>query len=206
MPKSQLLTDLLTAVGIEARVRIVNIDSTVLRGLLPARPPEVTHAFTELRYSPSDKWLAIDSYVIDKALARGARMQLAKEAQGDGGEEGASSSGVGHGICASGTSVWDGQSDGFIQCNGRGGVRWTDVGAVRQEGGAWLPPGSGGSACARAAGGEYRNPPWFVLLPLRLLPQFAWEGLLNKNVKAIRELGEGQQEEEQQRATERRGG
>jgi hypothetical protein len=175
IPKAQLFTDLLTAAGIEARVRVATVDASVLRGLLPV-PRRVTHAWTELRYSPEERWRCVDSYVIDAPLARAARARLAVEAaQG-------STLRDGFGVCgAAGSSgEWDGDGDAFCQCNGAGGVEWTGVA------GGPLPPGARGGAAAAAAGMGYRNPPSWALAPLTLLPRAAWEWLLNGRVQALR--------------------
>lgn len=188
IPKSQLFVDLLSAVGIEARVRIVSIDGGVLRGLLPV-PPEVTHAFAELRFGPEDPWLALDSFVVDSKLARGARRRLEQEAAAVAAGAPAAPAEAemrprdGFGLCGTGTTEWCGMRDAYSQCNGRGGVRWTSVADTT------LPPGSSGGACARAAGKAYHNPPWFVMLPLRLLPRFAWDRLLNGRVEETRAVG-----------------
>jgi len=117
IPKARLFTDLLSAVGIEARVRLVNIDGGVLRGLLPV-PSTITHAYTEVKLPSSSsssslsggaiineeeeddgEWVAVDSYNVDTALEKGARHRLSQE----GGEK------DGYGICHIGTRHWDGK-------------------------------------------------------------------------------------------------
>ena len=171
VPKAVLLTDLLTAAGVEARVRLATIDAAVLRGLLPV-PRRVRHAWTELRYAPHERWRRVDSYVPDAPLARAARARLAAKAAAR----------DGYGLCgaAGASSEWDGDEDAFCQCNGSGGVDWADVP------GEPLPPDAGGGAAAAAAGADYANPPAWALAPLRLLPRAAWERLLNGRVHALR--------------------
>ena len=176
VPKAQLFTDLLTAAGVEARVRVATIDAAVLRGLLPV-PRRVTHAWTELRYAADERWRRVDSYVVDAPLARAARARLAAEGSGAG-----AALRDGYGVCgaAGASSEWDGEGDAFCQCNGSGGVDWADVP------GEPLPPDAGGGAAAAAAGADYANPPAWALAPLRLLPRAAWERLLNGRVHALR--------------------
>jgi transglutaminase-like putative cysteine protease len=68
--KSTLLIALLRAIGIPARVHCVTINRRILRGLI--RPPAefVDHSYTEVLLE--NRWLGIDSYIVDAPLHRAA--------------------------------------------------------------------------------------------------------------------------------------
>jgi hypothetical protein len=57
-----------------------------------------------VRHWLSDAWHALDSYVVDSALERGARRRLSAEARQ-----------LGYGICLDGSIIWNGIGDQFIQ-------------------------------------------------------------------------------------------
>jgi hypothetical protein len=87
-------------------VRPVDI-AQVLRGVLDQvrQAPSVDHAFAEVYLD--DKWLAVDSYVSDAALAERALRRVRAEGAV-----------AGYGMHRDGTFEWDGKSDAFSQCVG----------------------------------------------------------------------------------------
>ncbi len=104
-PQGTLFTALLRELGIEARLHVVTLSNAVLRGLWPdgaGPPPELSHAFSEVRLG--GRWLRVDSYIVDPALRRGARVALDEQ-----GWE------LGYGMHGAGTDRWDGRGDAFSQ-------------------------------------------------------------------------------------------
>jgi Transglutaminase-like superfamily len=100
--KSTLLMALLRARGIPARLRVVDLSARVLDGLFDPGTPYVDHAITEVWLN--DRWLAIDSMVIDGPLEQAARRKLQT-----------ANATAGWGIHAAGSNRWSGNSDCFIQ-------------------------------------------------------------------------------------------
>jgi transglutaminase-like putative cysteine protease len=100
--KSTLFIAMLRAAGIEARQQFVDLDATVLRGLLDLRTPYVDHSYTEVRLDGA--WVPTDSYVVDKPLFRAAQSALRAEGRR-----------MGYGIQADGRPEWDGRSPSFTQ-------------------------------------------------------------------------------------------
>ncbi len=75
--KSTLFIAMLRAAGIEARQQFVDLDATLLRGLLDLRTPLVDHSYTEVKLDGA--WVATDSYVVDMPLFRAAQAALRVE-------------------------------------------------------------------------------------------------------------------------------
>jgi transglutaminase-like putative cysteine protease len=101
--KVSLFNALLRARGIPTRIRMMDLSAIVLNGLFDPGSPYVDHAITEIFLD--NRWIKIDSYIVDKPLADAARRKLAKQRKK-----------AGFGIHSDGNSDWDGQSDSFIQC------------------------------------------------------------------------------------------
>jgi hypothetical protein len=108
--KSTLLTALLRAAGIPARIQCVTIHRGILGGLI--RPPSrfVDHSFVEV--SLNNRWMGIDSYTIDPALHCAALARCRAEQRT-----------IGYGIHTRGSIHWDGQSSCFSQFLDDGSVR-----------------------------------------------------------------------------------
>ena len=100
--KSTLFIAMLRAAGIEARQQFVDLDASVLRGLLDLRTPFVDHSYTEVKLDGS--WIATDSYVVDKPLFRAAQAALRTEGRR-----------LGYGVRVDGRVDWDGRSPSFAQ-------------------------------------------------------------------------------------------
>ena len=101
--KATLFVSLLRAAGIPARIRVFDLSATVLDGLIDPGTPYVDHSITEVRLN--DRWLGVDSYIVDRPLADAARRRLSNTTKR-----------AGFGIHLGGTSRWDGHSNSFIQC------------------------------------------------------------------------------------------
>lgn len=101
--KTTLFSALLRARGIPTRTKMMDLNAAVLRGLFDPRTAYVDHAITEVWLD--DRWMQIDSYVVDKTLADEARRLLAKEAAASG-----------YGVHTAGRSDWEGTGDSLIQC------------------------------------------------------------------------------------------
>lgn len=100
--KSTLFIAMLRAAGIEARQQFVDLDASLLRGLLDLRTPFFDHSYTEVRLDGA--WIATDSYVVDRPLFRAARAALRAEGRQ-----------LGYGVRADGRVDWDGRSPSFVQ-------------------------------------------------------------------------------------------
>ena len=107
--KSTLLKALLRARGIPTRLRVVDLSASVLRGLFDPGTPYVDHAITEIFLK--DRWLALDSMVVDSALERVARAKLQSERAI-----------TGWGIHINGAAQWSGTTDRFIQAVDDGSI------------------------------------------------------------------------------------
>ena len=106
-PKSRLLVVLFRTIGLECYQHFVVLPKEILRDAIPASrfwmiPTELSHSYVEVRVEGS--WCAIDSYIVDTPLLRGALALL--ETQGRT---------LGYGTRSDATNVWDGQSDAFSQ-------------------------------------------------------------------------------------------
>ena len=100
--KSKLLIALLRAMGIPARVHCVTINRRILLGLI--RPPAefVDHSYTEVLLE--NRWLGIDSYIVDAPLHRAAVARCHAEKLE-----------IGYGVHPNGSINWDGRTDCFAQ-------------------------------------------------------------------------------------------
>ena len=100
--KTTLLTALLRAAGIPARIHCVSINRRILSGLI--RPPSqyVDHSYVEVALH--HRWIGIDSYIVDRPLHRAAVAECnARHLL------------VGFGVHVRGSTHWDGQSNSFSQ-------------------------------------------------------------------------------------------
>jgi len=100
--KSTLLVALLRATGIPARLHCVTINRRILQGLI--RPPAefVDHSYTEVLLE--DRWVGIDSYIVDAPLHRAAVARCRAE-----------NLVIGYGVHSNGSINWDGRTDCFAQ-------------------------------------------------------------------------------------------
>lgn len=102
IPKTTLLVALLRAAGIPARVRVVDLGSKVLDGVLSTGGDYVDHSYTEVFLE--GRWLRLDSYTVDAPLYARARERLLREGKH-----------VGYGVHVNGGVEWDGTREAFIQ-------------------------------------------------------------------------------------------
>ncbi|MEM7404269.1 MAG: transglutaminase-like domain-containing protein, partial [Pseudomonadota bacterium] len=100
--KGTLFIALLRAAGIPARQRFVAIPSDVLSGLVDPGTPKVDHSYSEVWLD--DRWVRVDSYIVDRPLFIQAQKALA-----------ASGRSVGFGIRLGGLTDWNGIDDSFLQ-------------------------------------------------------------------------------------------
>lgn len=106
MTKTSLFVALVRAAGIPARIVFTDIGSEIFTGFLEPGTPLVDHCYAELWLN--DRWLSIDSHIVDAPLFQAAQAQLQKEGRT-----------LGYGVHVDGTINWDGQSDSFVQLAGR---------------------------------------------------------------------------------------
>jgi hypothetical protein len=107
--KATLFSALLRARGVPTRIRMMDLSSRVLDGLFDPGTPYVDHAITEVFLD--QRWVKVDSYVVDSQLASAAAKRL-KE----------SSTKAGFGVHVDGDVKWDGKQDNFIQCKDNGSI------------------------------------------------------------------------------------
>lgn len=100
--KSTLFVALLRAAGIPARPRFVSLDARILDGLIDPGTRYVDHSVTEVWLD--GRWVATDSYIVDRAAFEGAQARLRAEGRV-----------LGHGVHRDGTTDWDGRRDAFAQ-------------------------------------------------------------------------------------------
>lgn len=118
-PKAALFATMLSAVGIETRVRFFTIDARVLHGVFapPSAPPQrLTHAITEVRTRGT--WVGVDSYVTDVPMLRFAKRALHESGRA-----------LGWGAHRDGESEWDGRAPSFVQLVDPDGMAFEDHGA-----------------------------------------------------------------------------
>lgn len=106
-PQGALLASLCNAVGVPARLIFVRLRAGVLTGILDGVLDEtgtqvVSHSFIQAEVESGI--CALDGYVVDEGLWRGATERCRKEGK----EEG-------YGVSVKGTSDWAGRGDCFIQ-------------------------------------------------------------------------------------------
>lgn len=101
--KVTLFSALLRARGIPTRMRMMDLSAQVLQGLFDPGTPYVDHGITEVFLD--GRWIAVDSYVVDKPLAMAAAKKLT-----------ARNSQAGFGVHLDGKPEWDGLTNNFIQC------------------------------------------------------------------------------------------
>lgn len=97
--KATLFVALLRGAGIPARHRFVSLSSGVLTGLLGTGGPYLDHSLVEV--SIDGRWVALDSFVLDRAFYTGAQALLGSD--------------LGFGVRKGGSVDWDGVSPAFSQ-------------------------------------------------------------------------------------------
>ena len=107
--KSTLFVALLRAAGIPARQRFVDLDARVLAGLIDPGTAYVDHSIAEVRLA--ERWIRVDSFIVDRTLAEVAGPRLVREGRW-----------LGYGVHRNGTSHWDGTHDAFVQLVDDGSV------------------------------------------------------------------------------------
>jgi hypothetical protein len=100
--KSILFVAMLRAAQIPARLVYVDISKRILDGIVDPRSDYVDHSYSEVYLA--DKWVKVDSYIVDSLLFNNAKKKLLKE-----GKE------LGFGVHRDGTNKWDGEHDAFSQ-------------------------------------------------------------------------------------------
>jgi len=105
--KGHLLVSLLRAVGFQCNQHFVTLPKQIMFGIIPAGrywmiPAEVSHSYVDVLVA--GKWCAIDSFVVDTPLLKGALPRLWNESRL-----------LGYGVRAGAVNQWDGKSDAFAQ-------------------------------------------------------------------------------------------
>jgi hypothetical protein len=100
-PQARLMVGLFRVAGFNARFRPATITNDVLDGAATT-PPRLSHVFTEVEMD--DRWVRLDSYIIDPALCRAATARLRAESRR-----------IGYGCHVNATGDWDGRSDAYSQ-------------------------------------------------------------------------------------------
>jgi len=100
--KSTLLVALLRSVGIPSRLRFFTMSADFLRGIIELDGLSVQHCCVEMWLA--ERWIAVDTHVVDAPLARVAQQLLASEGQR-----------LGYGMHLKGATAWDGQQPAFAQ-------------------------------------------------------------------------------------------
>jgi transglutaminase-like putative cysteine protease len=98
--KSTLLVALLRAIDIPARLRFLTLRADFLRGVIDLAGAPIEHCCVEVLIG--DRWVAVDSHVVDPLLARAALARLAEEGLD-----------LGYGMHRRGATDWDGESQAF---------------------------------------------------------------------------------------------
>lgn len=106
-PKSRLMVSLFRAAGLESHQHFVVIPKDILKDAIPASrywmiPAEICHSYAEVKVDGT--WCALDSYIVDTPLLRGAQDRLAEEGRS-----------LGYGVRADSVNTWDGHSNAFSQ-------------------------------------------------------------------------------------------
>ncbi|MEM6454555.1 MAG: transglutaminase-like domain-containing protein [Acidobacteriota bacterium] len=97
--QSTVFAAMLRGAGVPARHRFYALSAQVLDGILDPGTPYVDHAVVEVHLD--DRWVPVDSYIVDRPLAEAVRPQL--------------TSGLRLGVRADGSTAWDGATPSFSQ-------------------------------------------------------------------------------------------
>ena len=100
--KSTLFVAMLRCAGIPSRIVFVDIDKNILQGIVDPRTDYVDHSYSEVYLN--NKWIKVDSYIVDTKLFESAKLKLIN-----------SEKRIGYGIHKDGSSFWDGENDSFSQ-------------------------------------------------------------------------------------------
>jgi len=100
--KGTLFVAMLRAAGIPARQHFVNINATIISDFISPGTSYVDHSYTEVFLA--DRWIAVDSYIVDLPLFIAAKSKLENEGRI-----------LGYGIHAQGSPYWDGRTDSYSQ-------------------------------------------------------------------------------------------
>jgi transglutaminase-like putative cysteine protease len=107
--KVTLFNALLRARAIPSRIRVMDLSAQVLNGLIDPGTLYVDHALTEVFLD--ERWIRVDSYVVDKPLVAAATKKLVTSGRR-----------AGFGIHLDGSPAWDGRKDNFIQYMGNASI------------------------------------------------------------------------------------
>ena len=100
--KTALFASMLRAAGIPARIVFVDISKHILDNIVDPRTEYVDHSYTEVFLD--NKWIKVDSYIVDTQLFNNSMKKLLKENKT-----------LGYGIHKDATDKWDGEHDAFSQ-------------------------------------------------------------------------------------------
>ena len=100
--KGTLIVAMMRAAGIPARQVFVDIDASILTGIVGPGTPFVDHSYVEILLNGS--WLATDAYIIDAPLFAAAQKRLKAEDKS-----------LGYGVHSLGTNEFDETSPTFSQ-------------------------------------------------------------------------------------------
>jgi hypothetical protein len=100
-PQARLMVALFRLGGLQARFKPVTITDAILKGVVQA-VPRLSHVFTEVKIG--QRWVRIDSYIVDEALRSVAVSKLRGEGRI-----------LGYGCHATATGRWNGTSDSYSQ-------------------------------------------------------------------------------------------
>lgn len=141
--KSTLFVAMLRAVGIPSRQVFVDISKKLLKGLSPIMGTSVLvptkyldHCYTEVLLD--NKWLKVDSYVVDGALFKAAQAKLS---------EARNRKLMGWALHRDGTNEWDGEKNAFSQF----------INKCEDDCDCGVPGGSGGGNCGGCGCGGIRR-------------------------------------------------
>lgn len=106
-PKTRLMVTLFKIVGFDSRQHFVVIPKEILKGAIPPSrywmiPAELSHSYTDVKVNGT--WYAIDSYIVDTALLKGAQIRLEAENRD-----------LGYAVRKDSDNNWDGKQDAFSQ-------------------------------------------------------------------------------------------
>ena len=102
--KSTLFIALLRAAGVPARQVFVDINASVLSGILDPGTAFVDHSYTEVFLA--GRWIATDAYIVDQRLFKPAKKRAISEGLL-----------MGYSVHSTGVASWDGQRPAFSQYN-----------------------------------------------------------------------------------------